>query len=229
MKVNEFFSLFWLNLKVLKTNFVEYCKVVVRYYPHINFAKTDLALLSKYILRNPFKVSKEFLEQKGESVVYAYGETPLTSFDLIVKKAGLKSTDTLYELGCGRGRCCFWLNAFVGCRVIGIDFVPEFIAKAQDTLQQRHLEGIEFRLEDFLQSDLKGATAIYLYGSCYEEPFLRQLSKKLAQLPKGTLIITVSYPLTEYASSGQFEIMNHFSAPFTWGEGDVYLQRVSEK
>lgn len=226
MKVVEFLKLVGLNLQVTLRNLVQYSKVVVRYYPNTGFAKTDLTLLLKYFLRNPFKVSKEFLASQGAEDLYAYGETPLTTWDAIVRKAGLKPSDTLFELGCGRGRCCFWAEAFIGCRVIGIDFVPEFIAKANAVVEERGLKRIEFREEDFLKSNLKDATVVYLYGSCYDTPFLNQLSQKLAQLPRGTLIISVSYPLTDYASSRSFEVMHRFTAPFTWGEGDVFIQRV---
>ena len=233
MRFKEFLALYWLNLKVQKHNFVEYCKVIVRYYSNTAFAKTDLKLLSEYFLQNPFRISRDFLKGKiggtdtatETEELYAYGETPLTTFGLITQKANLKTIDTLYELGCGRGRCCFWAHHFIGCKVVGIDFVPPFIQKASTVVQKRDLKGIEFRCEDFLLSDLTDATAIYLYGTCYDAPFLKTLSKKLAKLPPATLVISVSYPLTDYAPPNTFEVLHRFSAPFTWGEGDVYIQQ----
>lgn len=225
MKFKEFFPLFWLNLKVKKRNFVEYVKVVFKYYSNLPFAKTDLLLLGKYLTKNPFKISKNFLKERGETDLYAYGETPLTTFAQIFQRAGIRQTDTVFELGCGRGRGCFWAHHFIHCKVIGIDFVPLFIQKAEQVTKQRKLKGIEFRCEDFLQSDLTSATAIYLYGTCYEEPFLRALAKKLAKLPKGTLYITVSFPLRDYDDEGAFEVLDQFSLPFTWGEGEIYIQK----
>jgi hypothetical protein len=36
-------------------------------------------------------------------------------------------------------------------------------------------------------------------------------------------VITVSYPLTDYAPDA-FEVVKQFEAPFTWGTADVFLQ-----
>ncbi|MGH7250074.1 MAG: methyltransferase domain-containing protein, partial [Minisyncoccia bacterium] len=142
--------------------------------------------------------------------------------DNIVRQCEISSKDIVYELGCGRGRCCFWLNCLLKCKVVGIEYIPAFIEKANHVKTELHFDNIEFRLGDILDADYSGATVLYLYGTCYDAPFLKKLLKKLNMLPSGTKIITVSYHLTDY--SADYEVMKRFPAEFTWGTGDVYLQ-----
>lgn len=222
--MKEIALLLAIHLKVKWCNFFEFIKVAVNYYPKLTFLKLDISLLSSYFWRGPFQISKYFLIHKGEKDPHKYGETPLTTLDLIAKECGLSAIDTVFELGCGRGRTCFWLNQFISCTVVGIDYVPAFIEKAEKLRERFHLRKISFRLEDFSRTDLKGASVIYLYGTCLSAAEIDHLTKRFSQLPKGTKIITVSYPLTEFQPRAPFRIVKQFLAPFTWGKATVYLQ-----
>ena len=225
MTIAEYSELLALKLVVTKRNFIEYLKVIYRYYRNYKFCKIDTAILAKYIFSNPFVISKKFLETRGEKEIYAYGETPLTTLEKICKECSLSSKDNFFELGAGRGRGCFWVHTFIKCPVVGIEYVPNFVQNAEKILEKFSLKNIEFRLENLLESDFKNATVIYLYGTCFDTDFIQKLIHKFSFLPKGTTIITVSYSLTEYTPIPLFEVMKCFSAPFTWGEGDVYIQR----
>lgn len=222
--LKEQLILLWINLKVKFSNIIEYCCVVMRYYPNFSFAKIDTALLLSYFFTNPFRISKSFLTQKGEKEIYTYGETPLTTLELIARNCEITAQDVVFELGCGRGRTCFWLNQWIGCSVVGIDYVPIFIEKAQCIKERFHIQNASFRLEDIFQTDLKGATVVYLYGTCYSAANIDLLIERFSKLPKGTKIITVSYSLTEFQPKAPFKIIKQFSAAFTWGQTDVYLQ-----
>jgi len=220
-------NLFWLSLVVKKRNFVDYLKTVAHYYSNLTFMKADLLLLSHYLFKSPYKISKEFLQKRREEEVYAYGETPLTTLDLISKECQINKRDTVFELGCGRGRSCFWLNTILGCKVVGLEYIPEFVEIAEKVKTTCGLENLTFRCENFLETNFEGATVIYLYGTCLEDDFIKKLSAKFAKLPAGTKIITVSYPLSDYADNSHFTLMKRFSAPFTWGEADVYLHLLN--
>lgn len=222
----RFLKLLWLNLQIGFYQFWEFLKVIANYYTRFSFFKVDTYLLWLYAFDNAFKVSKRFLKQKGERDIYTFGETPLTTLDSIFQRIKLTKKDVICELGCGRGRSCFWLNQFIGCRVIGVDYVPEFVERANQVKKRFNVEGVEFRLEDFRQTDFKGVTIIYLYGTCLPNHIIVKLSEKFRKLPRGTKIITVSYSLTDYNVANYFEVEKVFSMPFTWGEGDVYVQKV---
>lgn len=213
-----------LRFTVSFRNLIEGWKVAFRYYYNWKFFKIDLYLLRSYIYKSPYKIAKEFLQARGETEVYSYGETPLTTMDLIVQQCEINANDKVYELGCGRGRACFWLHSFVKCQVVGIEYVPEFVIIAQKVKQKFHLKGITFKMEDMLQTRFEDASVIYFYGTCSETIFIQKLIDKLSKLPKQTKIISVSYPLTAYTEEPLFEIVKIFPAQFTWGIADVYLQ-----
>jgi SAM-dependent methyltransferase len=202
---------------------MEYLKVIKLYYNKMMFLKIDFYLLLLYFFKNPFKISKHFLSQKGEKEIYTYGETPLTTLDLIANRCHICAQDTVYELGCGRGRSCFWLNQFIGCCVVGIDYVPQFIRLANKVKEKFKLHGVEFRLEDFIYADFSQASVIYLYGTCLPDHLILKMIEKFTMLPKGTKIITVSYSLNDYTSENSFKIVDTFQAKFTWGEAEVFL------
>lgn len=222
--IKEYGTLLGINLAVKWRNFVEYLKVLYRYYRKIPYAKVDGSLMLMYLFDNPFSISKRYFVYRSNSNEFIYGETPLTTFENIAREARITSQDTVYELGCGRGRLCFWLRSFIGCKVVGVELVPDFMLRAKRIQRKLELNGIDFRTEDFLKTDLKNATVIYLYGTCLEDDTIKKLINRFKDLPKGTRIITVSYALSEYTDEPLFEIMKRFPAQFTWGEGDIYIQ-----
>lgn len=222
--MREVIPLLLINFKVKFYNFIDYIRTIFNYYGNFNFLKIDSYLIFSYLFRNPFLISKQFLLQKGEDEVDAYGETPLTTVELIAQECRLSAQDTVFELGCGRGRTCFWLNQFIGCRVVGIDYVPEFITRANEIKAKFNLNRVDFRKEDFLESDFNGATVIYLYGTCLPASTIEKLIEKFSQLPRGAKIITISFPLTDYTDTSLFEVMRRFPVKLTWGTTDAYLQ-----
>ena len=222
-------NLLWIGLKARWFFFFEYCKAVWKYYRNFSFAKVDLLLVFSYLFRNPFKISQHFLKERGEEDIYAYGETPLTTLEEICEQCAITEKDFVYELGCGRGRTCFWLNQWLGCRVVGVDYVPDFINRAKTLVKSCQLEEIEFRLEDIAETQFNGVTVIYLFGTCLDEETIRQLIHNLAHLEPGVKIISISYPLTDFDDKKILEFHRQFKGKFSWGESDIYLQVVRSR
>lgn len=222
--ISEFFQLLGLRCVVSWRNACEFAKVVARFYPNSDFRKWDLALLWSYVGNNPYKISRRYLEAKGVDDPHLYGETPLTTLQFIAEQCGWKPTDNLYELGCGRGRTCLWLRAFVGCRVIGIEIIPEFVRHAQRIKERYGIEGLNFQQADFTQVDYRDATAIYLYGTCLDDKSIKQLVRVFARLRKGAKVVTVSYTLNDYTEKDLFVVVKKFPVRYPWGTADVYLQ-----
>lgn len=215
---------FLFNLKTSFFRLFEWIGVVFRYYRRsIIFLKIDLLLVSQYLFKSPHRLSKMFLQMKGAKNIYAYGETPLTTMDHIARECRILSHDVLLELGCGPGRSCFWLNRFVKCRVIGIDYLPDFIEKAKRVKRGLRLSQIDFFQENMLSTDLHSASVIYLYGTCLDDEFIEQLIVRFQTLREGTKVITVSYPLTEYCSPTLFRVEKQFIARFPWGKASIFL------
>ncbi len=213
---------------VLWRRLVEGIEITLFYYLRSwTFFRVDTKLLITYWKESPFSISRRYLEAQGAEEIDIYGETPLTTMDLIATAAGLGPNDVVYELGCGRGRACFWLRLFVGCQVVGLEYIPEFVFRAQELQQSFQMDRIHFEQKDFLHASLKGATCIYLYGTTLEERAIKKLILHLSHLPSGTQIITVSYPLQDYCDYPYFLIEKQLTLPFLWGEADVYIQCLS--
>ena len=186
-------------------------------FPDKEFQIIDKDLAFSYLLLNPYEISKNFLRKRGEMDIHQYGETPLLTMDLIARNANLSSKDHLYELGSGRGRTSFFLNYFYGCKVTGIEWIERFVEKG-NKIAKKHCLEVVFQKANFLHSDLSLATVIYLYGTMLPDSIIFQLCKKIR---KGTKVISVSYPLSDYDS--KFEVIAQFTARFPWGEGEVYV------
>jgi len=214
----------WLMLKTQGFFLLDSIKTAWKYYRNRTFAKVDLHLSVHYLFRNPFRISRRFLKQKGEEEIYAYGETPLSTLEQICQEFDVSSEDIVFELGCGRGMTCFWLNIIWGCDVVGIEYIPEFVATAQRAVHQFQLKSIRFRLDDMFETDLTGATVIYLYGTCLKEEEIQRLANKFAKLPQGTKIITTSYSLAEYSHA--LSVSKELQGRFAWGTTDVFLHVV---
>jgi SAM-dependent methyltransferase len=224
LEMGEFFSLLWLNCKVTVRSFIEYIRVVYRYYGNKKFLKADLSIRLMYLFNNPYKISKRFLKSRNSEDVYTYGETPLTTLEVIAKECQINENDTVYELGCGRGLVCFWLNAIKGCKVVGVEYNPAFVQRADRVVARLKLDGVKFINTDICDVNLHGATVCYLYGTCLDDKTIKKMISKFSRLPAGTRIVTVSFPLSDYTNEDWFELMHTFSVPFTWGNADVYIQ-----
>jgi len=219
--LKEWPELLVLQLKVLGGRLKEGARVLTRYYGHPLFRKADLLLGWHYLRCNPFLISKRFLQEKGEENPYVYGETPLTTMAMILEECRLGPDEIFVDLGCGAGRSAFFVRTVWGCETVGIDQVPSFIEHAQAVVQQMKLSRLTFRCEDLTQSDLPGGAFYYFYNICMEGKELERMEQKLAALPLGTKVVTVSEPLP---SACGYEVMKAFPALFTWGEATVYYQ-----
>lgn len=223
-RLKERVTLMFLALLIMTRNFKENIRVACSYYSHFQFMKVDLLFFFLYLFRSPFSVAKHFLIDNGAKDIYTYGETPLTTFDKIASESSILPEDVVFELGCGRGKTAFWLNCFIGCKVVGVEIVPTFVQKATAIAKFLKIKGVEFRLEDMLETDLSQASVIYIYGSDFENAFICQLVERFQVLPKGTKFLTVSYPLSDYDSGDSFKIEKIVPVRFNWGVAELFVQ-----
>lgn len=223
-KIKEICLLYFIYWKVKIKNIIENTKVIFKYYRNTQFLKIDLTLLSYYLFKNPFKMSKNFLIKRKTSEIHTYGETPLTTIDRIAEKCNISKQDVFYELGCGRGRLCFWFACFVGCKVVGIEYIPDFIIIAEKVQNRYKVKNLSFKCENLFFADLQDATFLYLYGLCYTSNEIRKVIELLEKLPKGVKVITVSYSLKDYQPNTTYRIIDTFSATFNWGVTEIIVQ-----
>lgn len=208
----------WIDHKLQK-------EVKHRYYSDTTFSHIDRSLLTAYIFKNPYTISKNYLKKRQSKEIHTYGETPLMTYDKIAKEVGVEPTDTVLELGSGRGRGAFFLHHFYKCQVIGIEWIPQFVKLSKHVAHKYHQERLQFICADMLKVDLPPVTVVYLYGTALADTEITPLIDKLKQYPKGTKIVSISYPLIDYDETS-FEIVKIFSVSYPWGETEAYLQTV---
>ena len=202
-------------------------EVKKRYYKSQSFREVDKGLLEFYLFQNPYQISRRYLKRARAKDIHVYGETPLMTFEKVAKEANICKDDVVLELGSGRGRGALFLNDFFKCQVIGVERIPHFVKIARHITHKHQVKGVEFLCHNFTQADvLANATCIYLYGTCLEDLEITELIETLKKCSKGTRIVTVSYPLTDYDKDNRFLLEKSFSVSFPWGETEAYLQTV---
>jgi SAM-dependent methyltransferase len=202
----------------------EYCRSLIRYRHMPKYLKYELLLLWKYLLVNPYNSCKIYLQRLGFTE-QPYGETPLPLMEKILNKFPLSNRDVLLDLGCGRGKLCFWVACRCPCQVIGMDINSTFINKAKSIARQLELVNLTFIEQDIFSDNLPASTHIYLYGSAYADDVLLKLAVTLAKRPTFTTIFSVSFSLNDYCETPRFETVAVLSARFLWGETEVYIQK----
>lgn len=225
VRLRRLWETFALYAHVRWYNFCDFWRTVFRYYwKHGTFALVDLTLLLSYFYRSPYRISRTFEEARAIDPP-PYGETSLSLLDTILQAACVTKEDVVYELGAGRGRAAFWIALCYGCTTIGIEYNPIFMQVAERIRRFFHVANLEFRCEDMLTSDYSRASVIYLFGTALQDSEIRALCRRFATLPRGTTIITVSYPLHDYHPA--FTLVRSLAADFVWGQTTVYIQNVS--
>jgi hypothetical protein len=217
MSTGENFKVYF---KVKVYNFKDFLFVLFKFYKNLKFCFLDLFLLVIYFFKNPYRISRKFLENMHHEKIHVYGETPLLTFEKIAKNFEITSEDKVIELGSGRGRTSFWLSSFIKCQVVSIEWIPFFVKAAQFTAKLFKEKNVAFLKADMFKVSFLDASLVYLYGSCLEDEEIIRLTQKFKK-NENLKIITISYPLSDYDSS--YTHLKSLNVSFPWGETTCYL------
>lgn len=207
----------FVDWKLLFILWKEQGRVIRRFYfANLRYAFIDLNLHWLYLGSNPYRMCRKFFQKRGEPNIHLYGETPLTTWASIVALAKIQKNDHFLDLGCGRGRLCFWTHYWIGCQVTGIDWVSSFIRRANFLSRLFRMQNIQFVHQRMIDVSLEQATVIFLYTYHPDEECL-----DWEHVAIGTRIITVSDPILKKG----FTTIRQMTASFPWGETDVYVNK----
>jgi len=95
-----------------------------------------------------------------------YVPTPQKVVDEMLKLAGVKDGDVVYDLGCGDGRIVVTaVKGFKAKRGVGVDIDPERVKESKQNAKDAKVEDrVEFREGDVLKiTDVSDATVVCLY------------------------------------------------------------------
>ena len=142
---------------------------------------------------------------QGWNADVIYVPTPQEVVEEMLRVAGVKRGDVLYDLGSGDGRIPITAAKKFGIRATGIDIDPERIWEAEVNAKKEGVENlVRFRREDLFTANFRDATVITLY-------LLPALNMKLrprlwAELKPGTRIVSHQFPMGDWKPEKTIEM-----------------------
>jgi SAM-dependent methyltransferase len=133
-----------------------------------------------------------------------YVPTPHDVVEQMLKLAGVKKTDVVYDLGCGDGRIVIMAAQKFGARGVGIDIDPERIAEAKQNAEQAGVtDRVKFIQQNLFDADIREATVVTLY--LLPSVNLRLRPKLLEQLKPGARIVSHSFDMGDWKPDKEIE------------------------
>lgn len=135
-----------------------------------------------------------------------YVPTPPEVVDAMLKVAGVRQGDVLYDLGSGDGRIPITaVKNYNVTRATGIEINPERIQEAQDNLKAAGLgDRVRFRNEDLFEANFSDATVITLY--LLPALNVKLLPKLLKELKPGTRIVSHAFAMGDWKPEQTLDI-----------------------
>lgn len=115
----------------------------------------------------------------------------------MLQLAGVGPGDVLVDLGSGDGRIVITAALRFGARGLGVDLVPDLVARSQASAAQAGVaDRASFRVQDLFETDLGGFSVVTMY--LLPEVNLR-LRPRLLALPAGTRIVSHDWDMGDWA------------------------------
>ena len=142
---------------------------------------------------------------QGRSPDVIYVPTPPQVVEEMLRVAGVKQGDVLYDLGSGDGRIPIAAAKKYGIRATGIDIDPERIWEAEQNARGAGVERlVQFRREDLFTADFRDATVVTLY--LHPDVNLKLRPRLWAELKPGTRIVSHQFLMGDWAPQRTLEI-----------------------
>jgi len=126
----------------------------------------------------------------------------------MLKLADVKSSDVVYDLGCGDGRIVIAAAQKFRARGVGIDIDPQRIKEAEENARQAGVTGrVKFRNEDLFEVDIRPATVVMLY--LYPWVNLKLRPKLWSDLKPGTRVVSHSHDMGDWKPEKEIEVDGH--------------------
>ena len=147
-----------------------------------------------------------------------YIPTPPEVAEAMLKLAGVRKADVVYDLGCGDGRIVIMAARKFEARGTGVDISPERVREAEENALRAGVSGqVRFIEQNLFSTDFREATVIALY--LLPELNLRLRPKLLKDLRTGARIVSHRFDMGDWKPDRQV-VVN--------GES-IYLWIVTER
>ncbi len=150
-----------------------------------------------------------------------YVPTTEPAVQAMLKLAGVKRTDVVYDLGCGDGRIVIAAAKNYGARGVGIDINPVRINEAKENARKAGVEKlVRFEEKDLFQADIHEATVVTLFLLPTVNMKLRP--KLLQDLKPGTRVVSNTFDMGDWKPDKEATVggVDDVEAPLS---RDLYL------
>ena len=125
--------------------------------------------------------------------------------DAMLKLAGVKKTDVVYDLGCGDGRIVVAAAKTYGAHAVGIDINPVRIAEATENAKKAGVENlVRFEENDLFEADIHQATVVTLF--LLPNVNLKLRPKLLQDLKPGTRIVSNTFDMGDWKAEKEVTV-----------------------
>ena len=139
--------------------------------------------------------SRKKMRLRKPDVIY-YPTPPETVAEML-RMAGIKKGDVLYDLGSGDGRIPIAAATQYGIRAVGIEIDPKLVTEAEENARQANVSHlVRFRNEDMFRVNYSEATIVTLYLSEKLNVLLRP--KLLSELRPGSRILSHDFRMGDW-------------------------------
>lgn len=126
-----------------------------------------------------------------------YVPTTEAAVEAMLKLAGVKKTDVLYDLGCGDGRIVIAAAKTYGARAVGVDINPVRIKEARENAAKAGVEKlVRFEENDLFEADIHEASVVTLF--LLPNINLKLRPKLLRDLKPGTRIVSNTFDMGDW-------------------------------
>jgi SAM-dependent methyltransferase len=176
--------------------------------------------LSSYVLLAVFSAAlvsaQEATTTREPDVPYV--PTTEEAVQEMLKLAGVKKTDIVYDLGCGDGRIVVAAAKNHGARGVGVDINPVRIEEAKENAKKAGVEHlVRFEEKDLFEADFSEATVVTLF--LLPNVNLKLRPRLVEELKPGTRIVSNTFDMGDWKPEKEITV----GGP---EDEDAYLSRT---
>jgi SAM-dependent methyltransferase len=156
-----------------------------------------------------------------------YVPTTDTAVKAMLRLAKVRSSDVVYDLGCGDGRIVIAAAKNRGSRGVGIDIDPERIREARENARRAGVEQrVEFREQDLFQADFRDATVVTMF---LLPAINKRLQPQLEALKPGTRIISNAFAIGDWKPDREIAVKGDADDAYYFGSRRLFLWIVPKR
>ncbi|WP_242602198.1 hypothetical protein [Legionella nagasakiensis] len=168
--------------------------------------------------------------ENQDAMEYLYGEVDFISFIALLSCARPNKNTIFYDLGSGIGTavlaCTMVFHVKKSCGIELFSTLHNTALKQKENLRQTPgyatvARKIHFIHGDFLKTDFREATLIFINATAFIGDTWTALCQRLENVSPGTIIITTSKKIP----STVFSVMHATTVKMSWGLVTAYIQR----